>query len=211
MLKYSNPRSPESDTSETARQNRCHSPCGFHFPLPWLLSSEAGDGHRAKFRLQTAKQPVTGSLVAMQGRSFTVPCMAACPVPCKSLTSGRAPPPPHLHCCLCCCCCKNTKHDPSWQFGAALELAQEPGVEGLYPSSWPLTGLATAFTGGKVGLVRHGMGQGGSCLSQSLEDVTGKIATAQQCVFLHLSLGQDLHYGKVKQRNTSPPGWGLAF
>lgn len=91
MLKYSNSRSPESDTSETARKNRCHNPCDFRFPLPWLLSCEAGAGHRAKFRLQTAKQPVTGSLVAMHGRDITAPGMVACPVPCKSLNSGRAP------------------------------------------------------------------------------------------------------------------------
>lgn len=33
------------------------------------------------------------------------------------------------------------------------------------------------------------MGQSGFSLSQSLEDVMGKVATAQQCVFLHLCLG----------------------
>lgn len=32
------------------------------------------------------------------------------------------------------------------------------------------------------------MGQGGSSLSQTLEDVMGKVATGQQCMFLHLSL-----------------------
>lgn len=67
------------ETSKTARQSRCHSPCGFHFPLPWLLSGEAGAGHRARFRPQAAKQPVTGSLVAMWDRSLTVPCMVARP------------------------------------------------------------------------------------------------------------------------------------
>lgn len=67
------------ETSETVRQSRCHSPCGFHFPLPWLLSGEAGAGHRAQFRPQAANQPVTGSLVAMRDRSLTVPCMVARP------------------------------------------------------------------------------------------------------------------------------------
>lgn len=43
------------------------------------------------------------------------------------------------------------------------------------------------------------MGQRDSSLSQSLEDVMGKVATAQQCVLLHLSLGKSLHYGKVEK------------
>lgn len=72
-------------------------PLWLSLPLPWLLSSEAGAGHRAKFRLQTAKQPVTGSLVAMQDTRLTVPCKSHFPI---SIAASAAP-------------MKMAKHDPS--------------------------------------------------------------------------------------------------
>lgn len=55
------------------------------------------------------------------------------------------------------------------------------------------------------------MDQDGSCLSQSLEDVGRMLPLPSSVYFLTSPWGQDLHYGRVKQRNTSPPGWGLAF
>lgn len=69
----------ERETKETKRPNRCHGPCGFHFLLPWLLSNEFGACPRPQFRQPTRKQHVMGSLVAVQGRSHTEPCMVAGP------------------------------------------------------------------------------------------------------------------------------------
>lgn len=55
------------------------------------------------------------------------------------------------------------------------------------------------------------MAQGGSSLSRSLEDVLGKVATAQQCVFLHLSLGRKPTLWQSEAEKYIPSLMGFGF
>lgn len=55
------------------------------------------------------------------------------------------------------------------------------------------------------------MGQGGSSLSQSLEDAMRKVATGQQCVFLHLSLERRPTLWQSEAEKYTPSLVGFGF